>query len=157
MAKKVHRSARGLVIDFDALERLNPDVVAVGNANLNARGDQLGKGGKIIRKVSDIPEYQRPDPNAAYNQDNPNAVRQVSIKSSIDNFLAASVTGSNQDLRATFTEDELSGKGAKTPQEAIKELAKRNRPVKETKESSKSVKETKESSKPKRKLVDTDE
>lgn len=147
MAKKIHRSARGSIINFDELARLNPDVVAIGNANLNARGDQLGKGGKVIRKVSDIPEYQRPAPGAAYNEDNPNAVRQVSIKSSVDNFLAAASTGMNSNLEATFTPEELSGEGAKTPQEAMKELAKRNRAAKQDKEKSKS----------KRKLVDTDE
>ncbi len=147
MAKKIHRSARGAVINFDELARLNPEVVAIGNANLNAQGDQLGEGGKIIRKVSDIPEHQRPDPNAAYNQDNPNAVRQVSIKSSIDDFLAAASTGMNPNLESTFTADELSGENSKTPQEAVREFAKR----------SKAVKENKESSKPKRKLVDTDE
>jgi len=147
MAKKTHRSARGSIINFDELARLNSDVVAIGNANLNAQGDQIGKGGKIIRKVSDIPEHQRPDPNAAYNQDNPNAVKQVSIKSNIDDFLAAASTGMNPDLKSTFTDDELSGEGAKTPQEAVREFAKR----------SKAVKENKESSKPKRKLVDTDE
>ena len=147
MAKKIHRSARGSVVNFDELARLNSDVLAIGNANMNARGDQLGKGGKIIRKVSDIPEHQRPDPNAAYNEDNPNAVRQVSIKSSVDNFLAAASTGSNPNLESTFTSDELSGENAKTPQEAVKQFTKR----------SKAVKENKESSKPKRKLVDTDE
>lgn len=147
MAKKTHRSARGAVVNFDELARLNSDVIAIGNANLNAQGDQIGKGGKIIRKVSDIPEHQRPDPNAAYNQDNPNAVKQVSIKSSIDDFLAAASTGMNPDLKSTFTDDELSGEGAKTPQEAVREFAKR----------SKAVKESKENSKPKRKLVDIDE
>jgi len=150
MAKKIHRSARGSIINFDELARLNPNVVAIGNANLNARGDQLGKGGKVVRKVSDIPEHQRPIPGAAYNEDNPNAVRQVSIKSSVDDFLAAASTGMNSNLEATFTAEELSGEGAKTPQEAMKELAKRNRAVKETKV-------TKESPKSKRKLVDTDE
>lgn len=145
MAKKIHRSARGAIINFDELARLNSDVIAIGNANLNARGDQLGQGGKVIRKVTDIPEHQRPDPNAAYNQDNPNAVRQVSIKSSIDDFLAAASTGAN--LESTFTEEELSGEGAKTPQEAMKEYAKRSRAVKQDKEKPKT----------KRKLVDTDE
>ncbi len=147
MAKKVHRSARGSIINFDELARLNPDIVAIGNAHLNARGDQLGKGGKVIRKVSDIPEHQRPTPGAAYNEDNPNAVRQVSIKSSVDDFLAAASTGMNPNLEATFTAEELSGEGAKTPQEAMKELAKRSRAAKQDKEKSKS----------KRKLVDTDE
>ena len=144
MAKKIHRSARGSVINFDELARLNPDIVAIGNANMNAQGDKLGSGGKVIRKVTDIPEHQRPDPNAAYNEDNPNAVKQVSIKSSVDDFMAASSMGMNPDLQTTFTDEELSGEGAKTPQEAMKELAKRSKAVKE-------------SSKSKRKLVDSDE
>lgn len=145
MVKRIHTTARGLIINFDELARQNPDVIAVGNASMNARGDHLGEGGKIIRKVSDIPQHLQPNPDAAYNENNPNAVKQVSIKSSIDSFMTSSILGTNPNIEETFTKEELSGEGAKTPQEIIKELAKKDRAVK------------KESSKSKRKLVDIDE
>ncbi len=50
----LHRTANGKVIDTDALRQKNETTVAVGNANTNARGDLLGKGGVIIKKREEI-------------------------------------------------------------------------------------------------------
>lgn len=47
MAKQ--RTYRGEIIDFGALRAANAHAVALGNANMNARGDILGKGGKIVK------------------------------------------------------------------------------------------------------------
>ena len=44
-----HRTARGLPIDMDRLRLANETTIAVGNMKTNARGDQLGQGGKIIK------------------------------------------------------------------------------------------------------------
>lgn len=52
--KKVHRSANGKIVDMDLLRQRNELVPAVGNARVNARGDELGPGGKIIRKREDV-------------------------------------------------------------------------------------------------------
>ena len=52
-SKKVHRTANGKAIDMDLLRQRNELTPAVGNANVNARGDQLGPGGKIIRTRDD--------------------------------------------------------------------------------------------------------
>lgn len=52
--KKVYRSANGKVVDMDQLRQKNELTPAVGNARVNARGDELGEGGKIIRKREDI-------------------------------------------------------------------------------------------------------
>lgn len=52
--KKVHRTANGKIIDMDLLRQQNELVPAVGNARVNARGDELGPGGKIVRKREDI-------------------------------------------------------------------------------------------------------
>lgn len=48
--KKVHYSMQGKPVDFDALRTRNEQTVAVGNTRTNARGDILGKGGKIVKK-----------------------------------------------------------------------------------------------------------
>jgi|TARA_B110000196_G_C20680374_1_gene446142 hypothetical protein len=50
----VHRSANGKAVDMDMLRQRNELTPAVGNARVNARGDQLGAGGKIIRKKEDL-------------------------------------------------------------------------------------------------------
>lgn len=56
MAKKqiIHRSMRGKIVDMDLLRKKNELVPAIGNAKVNARGDELGPGGKIKRKREDI-------------------------------------------------------------------------------------------------------
>jgi len=49
-APKVHRSMQGKEIDIDMLRIRNETTLAVGNAKMNARGDELGPNGQIIRK-----------------------------------------------------------------------------------------------------------
>lgn len=77
MARIQHISARGEKIDFDLLHNNNQYAVAVGNVSMNARGDRLGPGGKIIQKVEDIKVVPQDE---SYNTNNPNAVAMVSIK-----------------------------------------------------------------------------
>jgi hypothetical protein len=61
--KKIYRSANGRVVDLDLLMTRNELTPAVGNVRVNARGDELGPGGKVIRKKEDLlREY--------YNQNN---------------------------------------------------------------------------------------
>ena len=50
----IHRSMRGKIIDMDRLRNVNSGARALGNANLNARGDKLDQKGRIIRKREDI-------------------------------------------------------------------------------------------------------
>lgn len=52
--KKVYRSALGKPIDMDTLRLKNEDIIAVGNMKVNARGDELGPGGKIIKTRNQI-------------------------------------------------------------------------------------------------------
>ena len=52
--KKQIRSLRGKVVDMDLLRKRNELTPAMGNARVNARGDELGPGGKIIRKREEI-------------------------------------------------------------------------------------------------------
>lgn len=53
-AKVIHRSMQGKEIDVDKLRQRNETTLAVGNAKVNARGDVLGPGGKIVKKAEDI-------------------------------------------------------------------------------------------------------
>lgn len=52
--RKTYRSMQGRVVDLDMLIKRNELTPAVGNARVNARGDELGPGGKIIRKREDV-------------------------------------------------------------------------------------------------------
>jgi hypothetical protein len=52
--KKIYKSALGKEVDIEKLRSMNENTVAVGNARVNARGDELGPGGKIIRKREEI-------------------------------------------------------------------------------------------------------
>ncbi len=52
--KKVYRTANGRTVDMDLLRQRNELTPAVGNARVNARGDELGPGGQILRKREDI-------------------------------------------------------------------------------------------------------
>jgi hypothetical protein len=48
MTSKVYRTAQGKVVDLGALEVQNEHVRAVGNMNVNARGDKLDANGNVI-------------------------------------------------------------------------------------------------------------
>lgn len=49
---KMYRSAMGKPIDLDMIRLANEDVIAVGNMRVNARGDELGPGGKVVKTRS---------------------------------------------------------------------------------------------------------
>jgi hypothetical protein len=48
MTSKVYRTAQGKIVDLGALEVQNEHIRAVGNMNVNARGDKLDADGNII-------------------------------------------------------------------------------------------------------------
>lgn len=56
MAK--HTSYRGQVIDMELLKFQNQNSVALGNAQLNARGDKIGKGGTVLKTREDMLKEQ---------------------------------------------------------------------------------------------------
>ena len=51
---KVYRTAMGKQVDIDAIQHINSEVIAVGNMNVNARGDQLGPGGKVVKTRNEV-------------------------------------------------------------------------------------------------------
>lgn len=65
----VHRTMLGKEIDFEKLVRQNELTPAVGNMRVNARGDELGAGGKIIKKREEVvQEYYENNPKATPKQ-----------------------------------------------------------------------------------------
>lgn len=52
--KVVHRTANGKEFNMDQFRQKNELAPAVGNIKVNARGDELGRGGKIIKKRSEV-------------------------------------------------------------------------------------------------------
>jgi len=51
---KVYRSAQGRMIDIEKLRLANEETIAVGNMKVNARGDQLGPGGRVVKTRNQI-------------------------------------------------------------------------------------------------------
>jgi hypothetical protein len=52
--KQIYRSMQGKEVDMNRLVNINELTPAVGNLKVNARGDELGAGGRIVRKREDI-------------------------------------------------------------------------------------------------------
>jgi hypothetical protein len=60
--RQVYRSMQGKEVDMNKLVMQNEMTVAVGNVKVNARGDELGPGGKIIKKREDVLREVAPQP-----------------------------------------------------------------------------------------------
>lgn len=60
-----HRSFQGKEIDMEKLMRQNELTQAVSNKKVNARGDELGPGGRIIKRREEIvADYYEANPKA---------------------------------------------------------------------------------------------
>lgn len=66
------RTMRGKMIDWTKYAAQHEEQVAIGNGMMNARGDLIGQGGKVVKKRDEIA--------AEYHRSNPKAVKKVSIK-----------------------------------------------------------------------------
>lgn len=113
MARKKYISARGINIPFDQLFLRNDKTIAVGNAGMNARGDRIGAGGKVVETAEQIrvkaAASQKDGANDVYDKGNPNAVRMVSIKQNVDDM-------------ATSYHNSPSNEEGRTPAQVVKEL-----------------------------------
>ena len=67
-----HKTLRGELVDMALFTQANSKQVAIGNASMNAAGDRIGPGGKVIKTRSQIA--------TEYNQTNPRSVRHVPLK-----------------------------------------------------------------------------
>lgn len=62
---KVYTSVRGKEVDMEKLSLRNETEIAVGNAKMNARGDEIGAGGKIVRTREQLlQDYYNQNPRA---------------------------------------------------------------------------------------------
>ncbi len=67
-----HRSARGVVVDMEALRVKHAKIPAIGNANMNAHGDVISKNGTILVARENIVQQ--------YYASNPRGVKHTSLK-----------------------------------------------------------------------------
>ena len=60
--KRMYRTMQGRMIDIEKLRAANESTQAVGNMNVNARGDVLGAGGKVVTKKAEVIQkyYEQP-------------------------------------------------------------------------------------------------
>ena len=62
---KVYSSVRGKEIDMEKLSLRHETIPAVGNAKVNARGDELGPGGQVIKTREQIlQDYYKNNPRS---------------------------------------------------------------------------------------------
>ena len=72
----IYRTARGSQIDIQKLKLMNETVLAVGNANQNARGDLI-KRGKILKNREQLAQEH-------YNISGNNIVKDVKVRRSVN-------------------------------------------------------------------------
>jgi len=60
--KKMYRTMQGRMVDIEKLRAANESVQAVGNMNVNAKGDVLGAGGQVVTPKEKIIQkyYEQP-------------------------------------------------------------------------------------------------
>ena len=60
--KRMYRTMQGRMVDIEKLRAANESVQAVGNMNVNARGDVLGAGGKVVTSKAQVMQqyYEKP-------------------------------------------------------------------------------------------------
>ena len=62
---KLYRTLQGKEVDMEKLSLKNETAPAVGNVRMNARGDELGAGGKIVKTREEmLKEYYENNPRA---------------------------------------------------------------------------------------------
>lgn len=77
------RTMKGAILDFAQALAQNENSIAIGNAKMNAKGDILGPGGKVVKSREQIARE--------YHTANPKAVRKISLKDlEPDSFLSPS-------------------------------------------------------------------
>jgi rRNA maturation endonuclease Nob1 len=68
--KRIYRTMQGKEIDMEQLMARNETMPAVGNVRVNARGDELGPDGKIIKtREAVLAEYYDNDPRTVSDEE----------------------------------------------------------------------------------------
>lgn len=66
---RTYKTMQGKEVDMEKLMSQNELMPAIGNVRVNARGDELGPGGKIVRKREEV--------LADYYENNPKAIPET--------------------------------------------------------------------------------
>ena len=109
---RTYRTMNGRQVDMDKLRSQNELTPAVGNMKVNARGDELGAGGKIIRTREQIvSSYYEGNPKATPDTDAP-ADEPVTVTSTKPN---------NPPSQTMKIEDTLVSEVVEEPAEPVKQ------------------------------------
>lgn len=84
---KERKSMRGVSVDLGKLMAQQEKNIAVGNTKSNARGDQLGRAGRVVKSADEISREH-------YNRNNPRAVKQTTIK--VDDDIKAQIEAAQE-------------------------------------------------------------
>ena len=83
---KIYKTARGKTLDMDKIKLSNERVTAVGNMKVNARGDKLGPGGKVVAGRNQVMDkiYSVEPSSGGYSPNDPAtfAARKAEMESS---------------------------------------------------------------------------
>ena len=114
MAKNIYQTAQGLQVNIDQMRIINEKSVAVGNMQVNARGDQVSRSGEIIKSRNEIMKdhYSRQiDPVVKYNPNKRKQAQeaiqqeiqqQVETQAEPENIPQPLPTPTNTDLRGSL-------------------------------------------------------
>jgi hypothetical protein len=106
---KKYRTMRGRELDMDKLMTQNELMPAIGNARVNARGDELGPGGRIVKKREDVvAEYYEDNPNAIPERVSPVKTKNTTVaetQNTIKNTNAAASVSVEKKPQRTPNED----------------------------------------------------
>jgi hypothetical protein len=100
--KKVYTTANGKQINLDALIAQNENTIAVGNMKVNARGDQLGVGGKV-----EIPKEKLMKINTPIAIDNPPTPHQVKKPKDLTDEWIEPTAKQEQEIKETIETEEV--------------------------------------------------
>lgn len=68
--KTIYKTMQGKEIDLEKLRQKHELTLAVGNVRMNARGDELGPGGQIVKRREDVmKEYYKGEPKDVENKE----------------------------------------------------------------------------------------
>lgn len=67
--KKIYRSSQGKPVDIELIRLRNEETIAVGNMKVNARGDELGPGGVVVKTRNEVMDDYYAS-NAVYTKEN---------------------------------------------------------------------------------------
>lgn len=134
------QSRRGKIVDMGEIMERHAETVAVGNANMNARGDILDNHGTI--KETREEQNKKYEAMVAYNQQNNKGVKQVSLSKPV-----------MPDNVKIMTPQEAMARARRQGAKERKELKERlDTPFEEQQE--KSVQQTQKKTRRKRKIVE---